>query len=297
MDTRYREKRGNQGIGKYVKSVIALLVMIIVFATVLVPVINAETDHTEVINQSSLKIGMMDSDDSTQSHTLVYDHYPYWIIDGVKYKLSPTYTYIFDDAGILLRATGSSAEMWKIAGEYVTVTAAELTIHNGIIDGTINGNPYSYTWIGTLYFPSDSGNYVMTSGGPIYLLEDTECFVKGMTVIDKKSNREVVFEGNIIRGFTLSYLADDGTIITYESITSPVPVSGYEDLYSVSSIQFEDSFGRLITFDRFVTDKSIVATKEHDHTVDTLLLMIPTLVGVSLLLGAIRWMGKEETST
>ena len=254
--------------------IIGVTVAVIMAAAVLVPVLNDEMNHDVTFKTDSFRVAMAAAGDDVDV-TITCDSPGYFSINGGdSVTLHATYSYIFDDSSYYLRCTGgyngNSGDVWHIT--------------RGHISYTVNGTTYDADTDGDVYYCDPDGDYIMTSSSE-YVLTDTRCLVTGMSYIDN-GNKVCKFEGSIADGFTLTYSTGTGDV-TYSGTPIVEKVDGYENLFILSGVEFTDSNGSTITYNRFVCPASVTATAEHNENVDSLLSVIPLLVITAVLVGVV----------
>lgn len=269
-----------------VQTAVAVLVAVVVFATVLIPITTSATDHTVEFHNVPVSERYMISDKEPVTIDFVDGAYS---INGVTtIPLSSDYASISSDGFIMRNVPGgfamvyldSETQSWQsIPGN------AHIEVANG--HGTVTTSDSVHYFDYTYFYYQNEQDYTMMVGGEdFYLTSDTTVVCSGYNSVlgGAGVGRFFIMNGSIEDGFTLTSIL--GVTTTFKQINYE-KVNGYEDLYKVTSIVFETSGGDEIIVDRCIVPETVIATAEHNPAVDTLVGIIPLLVIVGLILSVI----------
>lgn len=284
--------------------IVSLAVVVICVAAIMMPVLSDATKtHETFVNEGAFYVEV----DPTDQYTLEYDASTdpnTVVINGEDVAISANYTFMALDKSIL-RMTSVPNLQYKGDGQYlVEITKLSLTISEGSVTGTYTDSittdgawpttTYTKAYIASateqdlvmteysdtpkLNGDSDIFAFGQTSvGGTLYLFKITGTIDDGLTVatLDRTSGEEV--EGAVISNLSINKTA----------------VSGYTDLYEVTSITFTvtlaDTSTANCTYTAYIVPSEVTAEKSvHFTDAENMLInAIPALVIVALVIGAV----------
>lgn len=285
-----------------VGTLVMVTVVVILAASLLVPVINDVT----TTERSYSNEGFYLSDDDSSSHAFVWDGTDL-TIDGTEIELPDEgQTPIIVVEGINTFYKNNANMVCTIGGTY-TVTAASLTADNGTLSGSVTTSgttssvSLSYT---DIQFITPSETDVVLAEAPIYVKKDGTVSASGtLTFTDSASNSHLFFwsfDGTLGGSCTASTKSDVASqyAITDAAITYSA-VTGYVELYTVDSITFEVAYTNpddssvtaefTVTGELLAGPESVTAELSNHMTAGEIALMsaIPAMVIVATLIMAI----------
>lgn len=233
--------------------VVGLTVCVIVAATVLMPILNdATTTHETFTNKGVFYYGIFTPDDE---YTLEYDDGTITVndtvvtpIQGVDLTHYGSYSVISTDNMLFRFGSNNNGYYVQIVGNdkggnnvLLGASTATVTISSGDLVVTTGGdNPQTKTFTFTEMYaivPNVDDAILKASTGQVYIKGDSQLYASGLTTVSAWNNM-FHFEGTYDDGITISSPNLPGC--TFDNIVWNIePVSGYVDLYKLTSIEFD----------------------------------------------------------
>lgn len=177
---------------------------------------------------------------------------------------------------VVANATNTTLEVNRVNGV--------ITATNGDITRTINDSS-------TIYYISESGNFVMKKiTDPVYLLEDSVIFARGYTTLPGPTYTSILIKGDIANGVIVS--AGNTSVTISNPVINTTEVSEYVGVYSLTDITMTGTVSGTdypITYNYFVVPAEVTAELSEHLTPGQISLIgaIPVMVIVALLMVAI----------
>lgn len=269
---------------------VTLTISVILAGSLLVPVINDMTDHSVKYTNAPAGESYIFAEGDV---TFAWDGTSFAINDVETTPLNKNYTTVTSD-NFLIRSTDNGFDIALVGTPTWTayaMTEFSITASNGAVTGTYSTSsntdvPISTTYE-TLYYQDTNGDYVMTSGSTNFFLKgDTEILVDGFNTSIGGSGGGRFFKvtGSIDEGFTMT----TGSGNTYTDYTlNATKISGVDNAYNVTSIVFTNVNNVDVTLNRLIVPMTIETTEVGTEQFDSLITVIPVMVIVMLLMGAV----------
>lgn len=284
---------------KLIPIVLTLVVGIILAGSVLMPVLNDATKTTdEFTNDGFYRMKEISNGDTWMK--VSGGAWTYNTDDSISYTNGAFNMTLGDDWCV--RANGTAR------GTFVSGGAQDATVVSADDVITISGTGISSSGTTTIsgYGACSTGDYILTEPStPVYVNSETQIYATGTTEISTSGSALFHIEGNIKDGVTITAYSLY-TTTAYDSIeTSNVvinyaPVSGYVDLYELTSITFDVTATKTIegtsteftasaTYNSYVVDYKVTAELSEHMTPGQIALLgaIPVMVIIALLMAAV----------
>ena len=290
--------------------IITLVVGVILTGALLGPVISDATKTTETFeNEGVFNYGVFGPEDT---YTLVYDNTnsdgkitvngtivtPLAGVSPTEFK---SYSVISADNVILRYGSNTSGYYMQIIGKdsdgnnVLGGGSCSATIADGKISVTYSSSDTTLTKIfdfTEMYgiVPESDQAVLKASASSVYIKGDSELYASGVTTVTTWNN-VIHFEGNYTDGITIS--SPNLPSATFSNVTWNItPVSGYIDLYELTSIEFDITYEDTTVhavYSYFAVPSEITAELSNHLTPGQISLMgaIPVMVIVALLMAAV----------
>ena len=289
--------------------IITLVVGVILCGALLGPVI---ADATKTTNTFSNEGAFFVELDPSDTYTLKYQQYANpgkVVVNGetIPVTFNQGYTLLNLDNTILRLVSNNQMQLYGEGTSYTDVANVDITLSNGTVTGTVGyGNP-----IATITFPkatyehafaispTDAGSVMKSYDSLAKMNGDSPIKAFGVTTINGATNTNVSveIEGNIDDGVNVTLRNRQSSAVIDTMTVSDLainytPVSGYIDLYDLSSITFTVTNGEYttdVTYSAFVVPSNVTAEMTDHLTPGQISLMgaIPVMVIVALLMAAV----------
>lgn len=287
---------------RFVPFTISIVVAVVLFATMLLPIIGDATATEKTFdNSASARYQMKELEvgDRWERTSQVWYYNDEFVSDYKTYE----YGIIFTD-NLTLREIGSLKGTSVSTGGNTITSAESVTVDDG--EGLLfndTGTAFTYTYG---YGAVPQGDLIMkTRESSAYVLSDTVMYITGMTqLVSGSDNSQVIVAiyGSINDGFTVAVNpVSNGTasdISIGEITVNATPVEECVDLYLFTGISFDinatyggDSVTVNAIYSSFVMPKMVTAelSQHLDDTERTLVGIIPLLVIIGLVIGVVAF--------
>lgn len=294
---------------------IALTVGIVTFSGVLIPAIESGVDTEDTFtNIGAFYVEV----NPTDTYTIEYDKATevgvvYINDEPLNVEFSTGYTILAIDNAILRLQSGDSTIQYKGNGQYITgIKMLNITVSDGSISGTFQtlSNESPVSWPTTSYTKvfiasTETQDNVMTyytsaNKGPVKMNGDSNIQAFGQTSLNTSGSPVlslINISGNIDDGVTINVLnattgvAIEGVTISNLSINAD-PVSGYIDLYNLTSITFTITYDGVTTdvsYSAYVIPTEVTAEKSIHADASTILLFqtIPVFIVLGMIVAVV----------
>lgn len=288
-----------------VTGVVALVVAIVITVACAIPVISDSTKTEDTFtNTGYFYVDAVVDDESItydyEDHSLKVNDVPVDLPTGSQYPDGLTIIYT---EHICIRYDGGDLKVRGVTSH--SISAMNITVTEGNITGTYawttspeTTRDIAWTYEEFVGMVPDATNRVMCKSEPQYLNSDSHIETTGLTKLTNINQTYVVhISGSIDDGITVNfYSSSDGseiTTVTAENITTnTVEVSGYDDLYKLNSITFTATDGEHtddVTYTIYTIPVEVTAERTYhpDSTLSTMINVIPVLLIVSIIIGAV----------
>lgn len=206
--------------------------------------------------------------------------------------------YGFDSTDGYYVATYQNANTTSYSGNVTSERSLTMTVTDAGVTTVNNGT--EHTWsnaTGDFFVIAEEGNYVMKKmNESAYVLGDSYILGYGRTYA-RSYNYTSHLEGSVDDGITGTFYPES-TIETAGWNISDVTldsasVSGYDDLYRVSAMTYEITGENIqpytAVFSQFIVPHQVTAERTYhpDSTLSTIINVIPVLLIVSIIIGAV----------
>lgn len=271
-----------------IAGVIAITVSLLIVAGVMIPVLNEQTQTEKTFENGRLYYM---TDLSEESVTYTFDGTT-WTVDGetVSISVTDTTTVVAGD-GFIVRANGQIRGSTVISPASITTMTVSA---DGITGEYVNSSNVTaaINISGSVYYcmVDEETDYVLCPyNAPIYMNGDSEILADGYSAVKSGAVSVFKIEGNINDGFTVT---SQNTNVTVDNVECNYEaVTGYLDLYKVTSITFETTYDgetRTQTYSSYIVPAEVTAElSEHFNSAEIALInVLPLLVIIAIVLMA-----------
>lgn len=297
--------------GKFVGLLVAFLVGMLVLVA-FVPIINETTTATKTFeNDGVFNYGKFTP---TDTYELIYTQTDGSItangevvtpISGVSLTNYGNYSVIASDNVLLRYGANQSGYYIQLIGNdsggnnvltggvscTATITGGKLSVSVVSSENVTTTKTFDFTELYAIV--SDKDVAVMkVSSDSVYIKGDSELYGSGLTTVSSWNNMFHI-EGTYDDGITIT--SPNLTTATFDNIKwNIVPVSGYEDLYQLTSIEFDITNNDTTvhaTYSYFGVPSEVTAEKSihPDSALTVIIDLLPLIAGIGLLMGAVAY--------
>ena len=291
-----------------IPKIVGIVVAVIVTSVVLIPITEEVTATTETFeNKGVFNYGLFTPDDD---YTLTFDAttgeltvndvvVPGFDTLNKAYSIIATDDYLArygsTSGGYYLQNIGyEGANLFVDSGVTATITISEgdLSVTWVKADNTTVTKTVTFTEMYAIVPTTDTA-VMKVSSEEVYIKGDSELYASGLTTITLWANI-FHFEGTYDDGITIS--SPTFPTATYDNITWNIePVSGYVDLYKLTSIEFDITYNGEVThavYSYFGVPSTVTAEKaiHADAMTNTIISLIPIFVVLAILMGIVGLM-------
>ena len=295
---------------KFIEAAVLAAVGVLVFASLLIPVVNEATATTDTFtNDGYFKLTKYPE---TEKITIDWDYETPKIvtINDVNYDFSSytvPLTFAFtENVGVRIFWNQSGVQVMRDIGTMAADVAESETLNvifeNGTVtatlskvgaDDVINTTTYDTP----IYCISNTGDYVMKKSNELaYMLNDTEFIGLGITSITGGGAKSLLVKGTIEDGATVTNITTSGTAVTFtDPIIASNTVGGYVNLNQLDKITFKGQVAgnpdTNITYSYFVVPEIVTAEKaiHADDSTRDVLAILPLILIVGLVMGLVGY--------
>lgn len=291
---------------KLTQAVVGIIVAVMVLGIVLVPVLSqaTETEKTFVNNGGFYPMKEISATDEG-TYTLEWEktNTTELTINGVTFDAYGSYgsaitTIACGDDWIIRYSSADNqygycqtynGVQWAGDGssKSLTATAANGTLTVNVVSGSDTTITRTYTYDTMYAIDTDVSDDIMKKSTETpYVKGDSTLYAMGITT---GITGLVKVEGNIDDGVTVDVIGQDDEVVS-NIVIDKTPVSGYNDLYTISKITFDVEIGGTTTncvYSYFIVPYEVIAELS-DHPTSmmiTLINIIPVFVVLAIILG------------
>lgn len=264
---------------------ISAVVILVVITAFVVPLISSATDHNVDFHNPAQYGAYRISDEMPV--TLDYTDGVYSINGVVVSPLNANYSSVSSDALIIRWSAGQPTVRCLTGGSWQAFTPGynfHIVAEDGHGSGTVGTTDVSFDY-DFLYYQGTQ-DYTMTVGVDSFYLTSNSpvvCVGNNPTLSQYSNGQYFIMQGSIADGFTLTNLAGVSFVfkeVQYEKI------SGYDDLYNVTAIVF-DNDGQDVIINRCIVPETVTVVKDHNSAIDSLVSLVPLLFVVSVVVAVV----------
>lgn len=295
---------------RIVALVVGAAVMVLIFSALLVPIINdATTTEKTFTNEGAFNYGKFTP---TDTYELTYTASDGKItangdvvtpISGVSLTNYGSYSVIASDNVLLRYGSNQSGYYMQLIGNdsggnnvltggvsgTATITGGQLSVTLTSSEDVTTTKTFNFTELYAIVADEDVA-VMKVSTTPVYIKGDSELYGSGLTTVSSWNNM-FHFEGTYDDGITIT--SPNLTTATFDNIEWNIePVSGYEDLYKLTSIEFDITNSDTTvhaTYSYFAVPSEVTAelSVHPDAPTLSLLSVIPIIVMIGIVLAVV----------
>lgn len=297
--------------------IVALVIGIIMVTTAVLPLASDYSEAKTFTNEGYFR---MSHYDDTTDHTFSwsYENPNYVTVDNVDVKVSGAVskdiTVVADTNWVIRLSTDSNGDVIRMSiimstggttsAQVSNSTNASMTLSSGVMSATFGTSEKSGTYT-DLWLPSNDGAYIMKdSDKDAYINADSELVAYGLTRVKNNAGNTtsspgfgISMIGTYEDGVTSTIWRDENNNTISNETINVSPVSGYIDLYKVSSITATFTLSETvndetvltdtpITYNYFIVPYEVTADPDNPAAYKSLVMVIPLMAFVVLVVAA-----------
>ena len=283
---------------KMIGMVVGVMVGVLILSAALFPVIDSATTTERTFTNDGYF--MVDSTDDDFTFSWDYDDPTTYVINGDDMTFVNSYNVdlsVVMSESFFIRSDRNGVSVYfngdGVGNVIANSTNKTLTVSRsaGTITATNGDVTKTLTDTSTIYYMSDSGEYVMKkTTSPAYMLEDSLIFARGYSTLPGPTYTPILIEGDIENGVTAS--ASNVAVTLSDISVNNSTVSGYIGLYSLTDITMTGTVSgtdSTITYNYFVIPATVTVELAVHASQDEIEILetIPILITVGLILGIV----------